>query len=430
VPRIVPYQDVESGIFDLVGGLSGGFLQGTTQQLLTQQERDRQQREAAMGNPYQRVARLATWQSLPEEVRSGRNAPLYQNLVAGGADPMQVIGAHRELETDPVYGDQKTQAARKKALEVAMRAGHVQEGDEATREAVMRGEMTLGKLIGRKDAQTEKQADRQYEEGQKKADRETKNAEEAQRAAGLQQALGVGLPKPRQGVVVPTGGASFTQVPLPDQPGQTFTNPEDVKTVAAHERQQQSLAIQRQRAEQAKASLQRAQGREDLTPEARQKVEAALEVMNDPNATEAEYAQAFVVAREFGFAPQAAALQRESPGKQVMREQIEAQLTQLRNLANNMLGPNKDEWVANYAERHGIPKVQVQGIAGPDMRADPEAVRQHLEAQTQALNEQLNALYAEPGAAPAGQAPADSPDPEAAAAVDAMVQILKSTPRK
>lgn len=433
MPRIVPYRDPEQGMYDLIGGLAGGFLQGASRQLISQQEREQQQRDAAFGNPYQRLARTATWASLPEDIRSAPNAPLYQNLIASGADPLQVMGAHKELQTDPAYGDPETQKARRKALDVAMKAGHVAADDEATKEAVLRGEMTLGKLISRRDAQTEKQGDRTYSEGLDAKKQTEKKADEAARAATLQEALGVGRPQQRGSLVVPTGGANFTQVPLPPKPGQTFTDPEDVKTVASETRmresaataatqKEQALSIQKQRLDQARQNLARASGRADLTPEQRTRVEAALEVMNDAGATEAEYAQAFVVAREFGFAPQAAAIQKQSPQEEMQSRLLQNEIANLQDLKTKMLSPDGDDWVQNWAKQNGLkPSGTSQTTGRPTY--DLREVVNHVQQTIDALKEKLvtPATPAQPAAAPT-----DSPDPPAAAAVDAMMRMMQN----
>lgn len=442
MPRIVPYNDPEAGAYDLAGGLAGGILQGYAGQLMTQQERDRQQREAATGNPYERAKRAATWASLPEDIRSSPNAAMFQNLVAGGADPVQVIGAHREMSTDPAYGDPKTQASRKKALEVAMRAGHVKADDEATKEAVLRGELTLGKMLGRKESQAEKEADRTYSEGLAAKTRTEKEAKDAQRAGLLQQQLGVGqaTPPTTRERTPEEGGYLYADpnITTPGQPGVPFTDPEDVKAVASHARQKENaetaasqkeraLAIQQQRVDQAKQTLARASGRSDLTPEQRTRVEAALEVMNDATATAGEYSQAFVVAREFGFAPQAAAIQKQSPQEEAQLQTARADYAQLKQLETNMMGPNGDDWVNNYASKHGIKATGVSPLTGKPI-IDKKVVLDHIAAQIAALAQQMGGVPPAAPSTPAGT-PAEptnnSPDPAAAAAVDAMLRALQ-----
>jgi hypothetical protein len=420
VPRIVPMNDTEAGLYDLVGGLSGGFVQGATQQLMTQQERDRQQREAAYGNPYQRAARLTTWNSLPEDVRSSANAPLLQNLVAGGADPLQVIGAHRELESDPVYGDSKTRASRDKALQVALRSGQIAEDDEATKEAFRRGEMTLGKMLARRDQKADKAEERTYSEGRETTKRQAEQEEDATRAGQLQEALGVGREQPRPPVTIPTGGANFTQVPLPPKPAVRFSNPQDVVAVANQERGQHSLELRKQKAAEAKQALTQAAGRVDLTPEQRQKVQTALEVMNDQGASEAEYAQAFMVAREFGFAPQAAAIQKQSPQEETANRLAMNELSALQDIQTKMMGPDGRKWMAAWAERFKIPPAGVDPTTGLPA-INKEAVFKHLAETIAQLKQQATALPQQPAQA----APTDSPDPEAAAAVDALLRQMQ-----
>ena len=139
---------------DLATGLFGGLLQGQ----MAEQQRARSQEEAAFGNPYERRRRALTWQTLPENVRSAPNSALYQQLIMSGADPMSVLKAHQELDTDPVYGDTKTQKARGADLEAARKGGLITEDDVAGQEAIRRGELTLGQLIkNRESAKLSKQ---------------------------------------------------------------------------------------------------------------------------------------------------------------------------------------------------------------------------------------------------------------------------------
>lgn len=114
-------------------------------------------------------------------------------------------------------------------------------------------------------------ADYERKRGDDLADQAAKTqrdqAERATRAAALQQELGIGQPTPGAAVPIPMGGANFTTAQIPPTPGRTFTNPEDVETVARVREGQQRQNIAERKAEASiEASMRRVGG---MTPESR-----------------------------------------------------------------------------------------------------------------------------------------------------------------
>lgn len=89
-------------------------------------------------------------------------------------------------------------------------------------------------------------ADYERKRGDDLADQAAKTqrdqAERATRAAALQQELGIGQPTPGAAVPIPMGGANFTTTQIPPTPGRTFTNPEDVETVARVRKEERAAA--------------------------------------------------------------------------------------------------------------------------------------------------------------------------------------------
>lgn len=234
MPRVV-FEDQGLGgdVGDLVSNVAGGLLQGYGGQILTDRERQRTQQEQAFGNPYQRVRRAALWNAMPEDVRNAPNAGLYQELVAGGADPQTVLATHRELSSDPAYGDAKTQASRAAAIKAAQGAGYLDPTDQVGAEAMRRGETTIGQLWTRKKAQTEKDAEETKKKGELKA-----------RAGQVAKELGVGQPTPP--AAVPTWGGGMVPtgaMPIPGTPGTEFSDPQDVLHVAGERRLRQTAEV-------------------------------------------------------------------------------------------------------------------------------------------------------------------------------------------
>jgi hypothetical protein len=256
MPRVVfEDQGLTGDIGDLVSNVAGGLLQGYGGQILTENERKRSQQEQAFGNPYQRVRRAALWNSMPEDVRGAPNAALYQELIAGGADPRTVLDTHRELSSDPAYGDAKTKASREAALKAAIGAGYVDANDQAGAEAFRRGETTIGQQWTRKKAQTEKDAEEKRQRDEKLADEKrrrdqglsddkTKRDELKARAGQVAKELGVGQPTPP--AAVPTWGGGMVPtgtMPIPGTPGTEFSDPQDVMHVAGERRLRQTAEV-------------------------------------------------------------------------------------------------------------------------------------------------------------------------------------------
>ncbi len=256
MPRVVfEEQGLGGDIGDLVSNVAGGLLQGYGGQILTQRERQQSQQEQAFGNPYQRVRRAALWNSMPEDVRGAPNAALYQELIAGGADPRTVLDTHRELSSDPAYGDAKTKASREAALKAAIGAGYVDANDQAGAEAFRRGETTIGQQWTRKKAQTEKDAEEKRQRDEKLADEKrrrdqglsddkTKRDELKARAGQVAKELGVGQPTPP--AAVPTWGGGMVPtgtMPIPATPGTEFSDPQDVVHVAGERRLRQTAEV-------------------------------------------------------------------------------------------------------------------------------------------------------------------------------------------
>jgi len=232
MPRIVydaPAQiDPGMAVADLATGLFGGLLQGQ----MAEQQRARSQEEAAGGNPYERRRRALTWQTLPENVRSAPNSALYQQLIMSGADPMSVLKAHQELDTDPVYGDTKTQKARGADLEAARKGGLITEDDVAGQEAIRRGELTLGQLIKNRESAKLSKQEKDDAAAARKTEKDQERAEAKGRAGQMQRALGVGLPSDPVPAVIPTGGAGAVVAQVPTRPGVQFEDPADVEAAA------------------------------------------------------------------------------------------------------------------------------------------------------------------------------------------------------
>lgn len=245
MPRVV-FEDQGLGgdIGDLVSNVAGGLLQGYGGQVLTERERQRSQQEAANGNPYQRVRRAALWNAMPEDVRNAPNAGLYQELIAGGADPQTVLSTHRELSSDPAYGDAKTQASRAAALKAAQGAGYLDPTDQAGAEAMRRGETTIGQLWTRKQSQTQKDAEEKRQRDEKLTDEKRRRDELKTRAGQVAKELGVGQPTPP--AAVPTWGGGMVPtgaMPIPATPGTEFSDPQDVMHVAGERRLRQTAEV-------------------------------------------------------------------------------------------------------------------------------------------------------------------------------------------
>jgi len=233
MPRIVYDEPAQinpgMAVADLATGLFGGLLQGQ----MAEQQRARSQEEAAFGNPYERRRRALTWQTLPENVRSAPNSALYQQLIMSGADPMSVLKAHQELDTDPVYGDTKTQKARMADLEAARKGGLIDPNDTAGQEAIRRGELTLGQLIKNRESAKLSKQEKDDAAAARRTEKDQERAEKKGRAGQMQRALGVGLPGGPVPAVIPTGGAGGAVVAqVPTTPGVQFEDPADVEAAA------------------------------------------------------------------------------------------------------------------------------------------------------------------------------------------------------
>lgn len=217
MPRITydQPQQVSPGlaITDLAGGLLGGYLQGTLQN----EQADRAAQDAALGNPYERRRRMLSLAALPPEIRDSPNAQTYRQMIMSGGSLDSVLRAHRELDTDPVYGDTRVRKAREQDVQTAVASKLIDPGDAASAEAIRRGELTLGKLTQDAMVRNRTLADKKAEKDEKAA-------------AGRETAAALGLPP---------------QVPMADGaagPGRLadygVMGPEGVRAVAADRRAQ------------------------------------------------------------------------------------------------------------------------------------------------------------------------------------------------
>ena len=390
MPRIVYDEPAQinpgMAVADLATGLFGGLLQGQ----MAEQQRARSQEEAAFGNPYERRRRALTWQTLPENVRSAPNSALYQQLIMSGADPMSVMKAHQELDTDPVYGDTKTQKARMADLEAARKGGLLDPNDTAGQEAIRRGELTLGQLIKNRESAKLSKQEKDDAAATRRADKDQERAEKKGRAGQMQRALGVGLPGDPVPAVIPTGGAGGAVVAqVPTTPGVQFEDPADVEAAArigdarkaeasrekdrAHDNELNDRKAETQRvlAEAKAKGVTLSEDEMDLAAQ-------HLNTANDPKAPESARNRSKVWLRAHKLWGEGDMAYKPSAMQSAEHSDARARLAALQDRAKAFDGREGPDAMLGYAQANGI-KLDTNAKGRPVLTAATEAaIRKHL----------------------------------------------------
>lgn len=382
-----PVVDPGMAITDLTSGLLSGYVgEQIRRQNITQEQAD-----AAYGNVFERRRRAITWNNLPQDVRGSTDSQFYQDMIMRGGDPMSVLRAHKERATDPVYGDQPTQKARLADFQTAVNSGLVAADDEATKEAIRKGQLTLGSLIGRRDTRSDKDAARAQELADRKELKAQTTAENAARANQLQQALGVNPSTPPTPFVIPTGITAQTGE-IPGKPIQ-LSHPADVETAARildsrnradasqanaardDERAATKLELDQQKLELAKERLKGTLAKRDLTPDQRTQLETALQTLNNPNATRDDRVAAYTTAWQMGAVPLDAAMQKPTAAARAGVDTAKQTLEYLRDLGHRLTGQNQAAELELYSKQFGIPMTEATAKDGAKtMRPNKDAI--------------------------------------------------------
>lgn len=383
--------------------LAGGLLSGYVGEQMRRQNLSDQQAEAAFGNPYERRRRAITWNSLPPELRDSTDKQMYQDMIMRGSDPTSVLRAYKERATDPVYGDQPTQKARLADVDSAVKSGLITADDQAGRDAIRRGQITLGSLLSRKYANADREEARASEQANRNAARADEDAKNAERAAQLQAALNV-YPRSTTPILPPTGIASQ----IPGAPVR-FSHPSDVESAARIEaaranagrdddRASARLEIDRQKAEVARERLQATLSKRDLSPDQRAQLQTALQTLNNPDSTREDRAAAYTTAWQMGAVPLDAAVQRPAAEARANVDSAKQTLEYLRDLGRRLTGQNQAAEFELYSQQFGIPMVASPSRDGTNtlrpnkaaILADYTARLRHAEATAAAAPAELS----------------------------------------
>lgn len=399
--------------------LATGLLTGYAGQQAQNDREDRAQQQAAMGNPYQRIRRNITWNALPPEIRGSRNAAMYQDMVMNGADPTAILRAHKELDADPVYGDEATRKARQADLDAAMKGGLLEPNDTAGQEGVRRGELTLGQLLKNRETAKLTKQEKDAAAATKKAEKDETAAENKKRAGQLSKGLGLDRPGDPVPVVIPTGGAGAVATQVPTRPGMEFDNPADVEAYARikdsqqvhkdlqnerktdNERADRKLEIQRVIADAKRNGVTLTEDEMDLAAH-------HLDIVNDPKAPDTAKNRSKVWLRAHKMLGEGDMTYKPTAEQTAAHTDAQKALDRLVATEKSFNGATGPDAIRAYAQQNGI-KLSVNAKGRPMLTPESEAAaRKHLNDAIQAAQKAVDDTRA--GMSPKTAAPAKPED--------------------